>query len=44
MRGLELSVAADFGEEQNLEDMAESEGPVEEKLEEKVAQEVNYEL
>lgn len=44
VQGLELSVAADFGEKQDLEDMAEGEGPVEEKLEEKVAQEVNYEL
>ena len=44
VRGFELRIAADLGEEQDLEDVADGEGPVEEILEEKVAQEVDDEL
>lgn len=43
-QGLNLRVVTDFGKEQDLEDMSESEGPVEEKLEKKATQEVNNKL
>lgn len=44
LKGFQLRVPTDFCEEQDMKNMAESVGPVEEKFEEKVAQEVNGKL